>query len=194
MSNNPYFIHDFFSKYSEAPPEEVDKAMKLFYPVAIKKGEYFVRNGEYARKIGLIQSGLFRYYYIDKKGVEYTKGFAAENHFVISYSSMLLNQPSGFSIQALEDSHIYCINYTDWLQLLEGHPCWQVIARKTIEKVYVMKETREREFLLEDAKTRYQSFLESYPGLSDRIKQYHIASYLGISPVSLSRIRKKLKK
>lgn len=191
MNNNKYksLIHTLVS-LTEIPTDEIDKIEKLFYPVKISKGDYFVKNGDLSKTIGFIVSGLFRYFYSDKNGIEYTKYFASENNFVISYSSLLLSRPSRFSIEALENSEILCIRYSDWLNLVDGNICWQIVTRKVIEKVYVIKEIRESELLLEDAQSRYKNFMESYPGLNKRIKQYHIASYLGISPVSLSRIRK----
>lgn len=102
-------------------------------------------------------------------------------------------QPSAFSIETLEDTVLLCIRYSDWEKLLEGVLCWNIVARKVIEKIYIMKQLRERELLLEDAESRYLHFMEQYPSLHQRLKQHYIASYLGISPVSLSRIRKKMR-
>jgi CRP-like cAMP-binding protein len=77
---------------------------------------------------------------------------------------------------------------------MERNPCWNTIARKYVETLFIEKEKRERRLLSEDAATRYLSFQKDYPGLEDKIPQYQIASYLGITPVALSRIRKKLNK
>lgn len=193
MSIHPYSqLISVLNGFADLSPDECEKVHKLFYPMSMKKGNFFVRCDEVSDKIGFILSGLFRYYYIDYKGIEYTKAFAAESNFVVSYSSMLRNTPSRFSIEALEDASLLCIQYTDWLDLLESNVCWQIIARKVMENVYVMKETRESELLLYDAQSRYDNFLKTFPHLKGRLKQYHIASFLGISPVSLSRIRKKL--
>jgi len=179
--------------YYYIPDKELDKISRLFYPCRIKKGEFFVRSGFMADSIGFILSGLLRYYYADRNGVEYTKAFAAENDFAVSYASMLLKKPSAFSIEALENTEMLCIRYSDWEKLLETVPCWNIVARKIMEKVYIMKQLRESELLLEDAQSRYIHFMEQYPLLHKRLKQHYIASYLGISPVSLSRIRKKMR-
>lgn len=180
--------------YYDIPDQELDKINRLFYPSKLKKGEFFVRSGYMADSIGFILSGLLRYYYTDRNGVEYTKAFAAENDFAVSYASMLLKQPSAFSIEALEDTVLLCIKYSDWEKLLDSVPCWNIVARKVVEKVYIMKQLRERELLLEDAESRYIHFMDQYPFLHKRLKQHYIASYLGISPVSLSRIRGKMRK
>jgi CRP-like cAMP-binding protein len=147
---------------------------------------------KYARipaKIGFNVAGLFRYYYIDDKGNEYTKHFCPENNFIISYRAMLLGCGSGFYVEALEDSSILIADYSLWQKLLDEHICWQIFTKKLLEKVYIVKEKREKELLLDSAKARYITFLNENPGLEKRIKQYQIASYLGITPVALSRIR-----
>ncbi len=179
------------NSYCDIPEEELVRIENFFYPYELKKGELFVRSGYMTHSISFIVAGLLRYFYTDKNGVEYTKAFAAEDDFAVSYGSMLLKQPSAFSIEALEDTVMLRINYSDWEKLLDNTLCWNVVARKVMEKVYILKQIRESELLLEDAQSRYLHFLEQYPSLHKRLKQHYIASYLGISPVSLSRIRKK---
>lgn len=186
-------LSEVLRNYYDIPDQELEKINRLFYPCKLKKGEFFVRSGFMADSIGFVVSGLLRYYYTDRNGVEYTKAFAAENDFAVAYASMLLKQPSAFSIEALENTVLLCIKYSDWEKLLESVPCWNIVARKVVEKVYIMKQLRERELLLEDAQSRYLHFMEQYPSLHKRLKQHYIASYLGISPVSLSRIRRKMR-
>lgn len=185
-------LSEVLRNYYDIPDQELDKINSLFYPYKLKKGEFFVRSGYMADSIGFIVTGLLRYFYTDKNGVEYTKAFAAENDFAVSYASMLLKKPSAFSIEALENTEMLCINYSDWEKLLDSVPCWNIVARKVVEKVYIMKQMREIELLLEDAQSRYIHFMDQYPMLHKRLKQHYIASYLGISPVSLSRIRRKM--
>jgi CRP-like cAMP-binding protein len=105
---------------------------------------------------------------------------------------MASETPSYFSIQALEDTRIVAINYQKWRELFHETPEWQTFRLALLEKGFAKKEKREREFLLLDAAERYQSFLQEYPGLEGRIQQHLIASYLGITPVALSRIRSKI--
>lgn len=185
-------LSEVLRNYYDIPDQELDKIYGLFYPCKLKKGEFFVRSGYMSDSIGFILTGLLRYFYTDKNGVEYTKAFAAENDFAVSYASMLLKKPSAFSIEALENTELLCINYSDWEKLLDNVPCWNIVARKVVEKVYIMKQMREIELLLEDAQSRYIHFLDQYPMLHKRLKQHYIASYLGISPVTLSRIRRKM--
>ena len=187
---------EFFSTLklinSNIPKKELTKAKDVFSFREIKKGDFFIKAGEIPGCIAFNVSGLFRYYYINSNGVEFTKHFCLKNNFIASYSSILLSEESKFFIEAMEDSKILVADFKLWEKLLDSHFCWQVLARKIIENVYIMMEKRESRLLLEDAKTRYIKFLKEYPMLKDRVKQYHIASYLGINPVTLSRIRSKL--
>lgn len=158
----------------------------------LKKGQYYILEGEHPRSIAFVSKGLFRYFYCGKNSQEFTKGFFSETTFISSYSGLLQNRPSYFTIECLEDSVIQEIAFSDWKSLLSGHSCWSQILIHYLQMGYCTKEQREREFLLFSAEERYNSFLEQFPGYDRRIKQYQIASYLGISPVSLSRIRKNL--
>jgi CRP-like cAMP-binding protein len=185
-------LSETLKKYHDIPEHELNKICELFYPCKLQKGEFFIQCGFLSDTVGFIVSGLLRYYYIDKNGIEYTKAFAAENDFAVSYASMLLKQPSPFSIQALENTLLLCIKYTDLEKIMNSSLCWCILARKVIEKVYIQKQKREKELLLDDAQTRYINFIKQHPSFHKRIKQHYIASYLGISPVSLSRIRKNM--
>ena len=177
----------------DIPEDEAVKATKLFQTCTLKRGEFFVRAGDTPRTIGFVMSGILRLYYIDCEGTEYTKSFCAENSFVAAYSALLLKQPSQLLIQALEDAKLLIADYSAYRSLCEKHTCWQMLNCKIAEILFIKKEKRESALLLDDAKTRYLSFQEDYPGLETRLKQHHIASYLGITPVTLSRIRSQLK-
>jgi CRP-like cAMP-binding protein len=177
----------------DLPDEEAAKAQVLFQPYALKRGEFFVKAGDLPKTMGVVMSGLLRLYYVDSDGNDYTKSFCAENGFVAAYSALLLGQSSQLFIQALEDTRLLVADYAAYRSLAVGHPCWQGINCKIAEQLFIKKEKRESALLLDDAKTRYLSFRDEYPGLESRLKQHHIASYLGITPVTLSRIRAQLK-
>ena len=175
------------------PEEEQAKLQKLIKPVSIKKDGYFLMAGEIPNQIGYIVSGLLRLFYIDNSGAEINKHFCLENTLAISYSAFLLREESKLYIQALEDSELYVIDYETYNQLIESHICWEIVARKLAEILFMLKEKRESELLLSSAQERYFTFLKDYPYLEKRLNQYHIASYLGITPESLSRIRSNLR-
>ena len=178
---------------TEIPQSQADKICSMARRAELEKGECFIRAGDVPEKFAFVTKGLFRYYYLNKKGDEFTKGFFLKNTFISSYSAMIQDRASYFTIQALENSEIIVIRYRDWERLLQDHDCWTRVLLSFIEKGFCVKEAREREFLLFNAMERYTSFLELFPGLEKRIKQHMIASYVGITPVALSRIRKKMK-
>lgn len=173
------------------PEAEEAKVLKLLKGIKITKGDYYIREGQIPKKFAFVEKGLFRYLYINNKGTEFTKNFILENNFVSAYSAMISKQPSRMFIEALEDSYIYDINYADWLELKKGHECWNRFLVLILEKAFSTKEIRERDLLLLEAQERYDIFKKEFPTLENRIKQHQIASYLGISPISLSRIRNK---
>ena len=156
----------------------------------ILKGQLFICPGEIPKKFAFVKSGLFRYYYLDIEGKESTKAFIESGSFIASYSAMITGGPSLLYIEALEDSIIYEVQFQDWLALRQQHKCWNELLVYMLEKAFVIKETREREFLQLDAEQRYQNFRKNFPNLESRVRQHHIASYLGITAVSLSRLRK----
>lgn len=186
--------HSFLSfvKFNiDLPEAEEVKIAKLLKPVKINKGDYYIREGQIPKKFAFVERGLFRYLYINNKGTEFTKNFILENNFISAYSAMISLQPSRMFIEALEDSYVYEINYVDWLELKKGHECWNRFLVLILEKAFSTKEIRERDLLLLEAQERYDIFKKEFPTLENRIKQHQIASYLGISPISLSRIRNK---
>lgn len=154
--------------------------------------QVFLREGAIPNKIGIVKKGLFRYYYLTQEGKEFTKVFMKEGDIISSYSSMIAGEKSYYTIEALEKSEIIEISQYQWNKLRNLNSKWDKFLIAFLEKGYRIKEKREREFLLMDSEKRYKSFLEEYPQLENRLKQYMLASYLGITPIALSRIRRKM--
>lgn len=174
------------------PEDRIEILLSIAASKTLKAADFFIRHGEVPFKIAFVSSGLFRYVYTHDNGNEFTKGIITESNFISSYSAMVLKQPSYFSIEALEDAHVMEIVWADFLQLMEKDTFWIKFMMKFLEKGYMIKEKRERDLLLLDAETRYRNFLIELPGVDQRVKQSVIASYLGIKPETLSRIRKKI--
>jgi CRP-like cAMP-binding protein len=177
---------------ADVPAEEETKLCSILVNEDFKKGDTFIREGDVPHKFAFVNNGLFRYYYVDEKGNEFTKGFFPEKNFITSYTAMVRRQPSYYTVQALENAHVLVIDYHQWQNLYHGHACWMKLLFALVEKGYMKKEARERELLILSAAGRYRSFLNEYPDLEKRVKQNLIASYLGITPVALSRIRKEM--
>ena len=175
------------------PEKELGELKAISQFKKINKNDYFISQGQIPRKIAFVCKGLFRYVYIHPNGNEFTKSIIAENSFITSYSAMIHNDPSYFFIEALEESEILEIDYQNWLELKERSLFWTTFLLKMIETGFCVKEKRERELLLLDAEERYEIFITEFPQLENRVSQQITASYLGIKPESLSRIKRKKK-
>lgn len=186
-------LHQLLQTLTPIPDVELRKAENIFQPVQLAKGDFFVRAGDVPQTLGFVLVGLLRLYYIDDNGNEWTKSFCAANSFVAAYSALLLGEPSRLFIETLEDSTLLVAPHHTFQSLCQEHPCWQAVNRQLAEALFIKKEKREATLLLDDAPTRYLNFLADYSDLEPRLKQYHIASYLGITPEALSRIRANLK-
>jgi CRP-like cAMP-binding protein len=188
---NSRFLN-FIDTLVEIPEGQKQKFEALITTKQLNRGDFYVRQGQYPNSIAFLTKGLFRYFYLSNRGEEFTKGFFTENTVLSAYSALIENRVAYFSIEALEDSEIEVVNYLEFQKLLKENPCWNEFLIVMLQKAFVIKETREREFLLLDAEERYKGFLERFPDLENRVKQNLIASYLGIAPESLSRVRKKM--
>jgi len=174
------------------PDKRMDEFLALGKEKSVAASDYFIRAGETPTKIAYLFNGLFRYVYTSDKGDEFTKAIIPENNFISSYSAMILNKSSYFTVEALENSQLLEIQWNDFEKLLDKDVFWVKFLLKFIEKGYIMKEKRERDLLLLDAETRYRDFLVEFPGIDQRVRQGIIASYLGIKPETLSRIRRRI--
>lgn len=178
-----------FASIAAVPQSELEKLQPLLRRRVLEKGDYFVRAGERTRTIGFTQRGLLRHYYLSPDGRDYTRAFHQEGQFVASMTAFLSGEPSYYFIQALEKTFLLTLECDDWAVLQDSHPVWAVINKKILESAVLHGEKREQSLILDDAETRYRSFLQEFPGIEMRVKQHDIASYLGITPVFLSKIR-----
>lgn len=182
-----------FNKYTVIPEEQLREYISVSKLLNVSKGEYFVKIDEKPDKMAFILSGIFRVFYVTASGQERILVFRDENHFLSGYSPYLTNEKSWYAIQAIEDSILIYNTFDYYLKHL-NHPCWNNLIVAYTQKIFIEKEQREREFLSEDATQRYINLVNQEPKFESRIPQHYIASYLGITPVALSRIRNQLKR
>lgn len=171
---------------------ELETISKYFELCQLKKGDYFLKAGVLCRNVAFIEKGLVLYYQIDDKGEEVICDFAKETDWVTHYESFINQRSSPLSIKAIEDTTLQVISHDRLQQLYTKFPAFELVSRKIIEKVFIGSLTRNNELQILKADERYKKFVEENPDLIQRVPQYHIASYLGIAPQSLSRIRKKI--
>lgn len=190
MDNFKLFLDTFFPIQQKT----WDVMMPFFSIRELKKGDFFSREGQIAKELAFLNSGVVRAFYTSQTGKEYTKRFFTSPSIIGSYSSLITETPSLYSQQALTTCNIFVANYKQVLELYDAHLDLERLARKFAENSFVFNEIKELEVVLLDATERYFRFKKEYPDLEEIIPQYHIASYLGISPTQLSRIRKILSK
>jgi CRP-like cAMP-binding protein len=171
--------------------QEKEIISTLFKEKTYKKGDFFLAEGQICKHVGFVAKGLMRYY-INHDGEEKTYAFSQEDQYVCNYESFLPQKPSSKIIQALEDSNVLVISHSD-LQLLyanvrEG----ERYGRIAVEAVFLQMLKDINSFYTETPEVRYEGFLNNHPDLQQRISQYHIASFVGVKPQSLSRIRKRI--
>ncbi len=167
-------------------------AISCFEPRSFLTGDHVFEAGDCVSRIGFLVSGLARYYYLTRDGKEYNKAFALPGQPLTSVIALVTGQPSPFYIQALAPCDCLFMAYEKWVALCEQQPEWALLGRHLLEQLAIKKEGREADFLLLSAQERYEKFLVEYREIADRLPNYHIASYLGITEVGLSRIRRRL--
>lgn len=192
MNSKPELLKELLSKYVVFSSSAWLAAESLFTCRQFSTGENIIEAGEQVKEIGFILNGLARYYYLTINGVEFNKSFSQQGQVVSSTSSLVTGEPSPFFIQALEPCECIFLKYNDLIVLCDNHRDWERLVRQLLTQLAIKKERREADFLLLSAQERYQTFLVEYADIVERIPNYHIASYLGITEVALSRIRKRL--
>lgn len=174
------------------PEDEWEYFVQHLTERTFKKHEYLARAGEVVNNFYFIIHGLVRFFYCTRDGKEFNKHFAMEHGFAGSFHSFVLHAPCGFFVEALEHTTTIVLPNRLLHALYDRHACWERVGRKHAEQLLLIKEAREKELLLDSLEVRYRRFLQEFPGLGKRIPQYHIASYLGVTDVALSRIRQKM--
>lgn len=170
---------------------EADLICDSFKPMILKKGEFFLKEGTINNHIGFLNHGLVRYF-VHKKGEESTFEFTKEGEFIGDYQSFRNSKRSMQNIQAIEDCKLLIIDYPTIQNLYQNTPHGNLLGRKLITHRFEIMVNQLLDVYMQDHEERYKSFIENYFDLSQRIPQYLIASYVGVRPESLSRIRKRV--
>jgi len=184
MGNLEKYLQDNFS-FSDS---EIGDIMACFSPKSLKKKEYFLLEGEYCKNVAFVEKGAFLYYQI-VDGDEKACDFAFETDWITQYQSLLQGVPSELSIRALEHSDILLMNFEKMEELTNRLPKVNIIRATMAEQYFTRSAKRATNLANLKAEDRYRILLEESPEIHQRVPQYHIASFLGIKPQSLSRIR-----
>lgn len=183
-------LRAFFERSVPITDEQFDLIKTQFIPKKVKKYEFLIREGEIAKYGIFVASGCLRTYTIDNKGKEHILQFSMENWWTGDRDSFLAGSPTPYFIDAIEDSEVLLFEDNSIQRVLAYIPEMAVQFQLGLQKSAAAKNKRILSSLSATAEERYDNFLKTYPTIVQRVPQHMIASYLGISPETLSRIRK----
>lgn len=178
------------SEFIELDDNDKLLVRRLFKPQKFEKGEHFLLAGDVCRYAAFIGKGIFRFY-INRDGEDSTYYFACENEFISEYPSFLPARASATNIQALEPAEMLVITRDDLQTFYRETRQGERFGRLAAESIFVASIEQITSLYQDKPDARYRKFIKEYPHLEQRIPQYLIASYVGIKPQSLSRIRRR---
>jgi CRP-like cAMP-binding protein len=183
---------DYLGRYVDLNPEEEALVAAKVKVRKYLKGQYVVQQGDVCRWESFVLSGCLKTFYVDSEGQEHVVMFAIENWWTADLGSFISQSPADYNVQCLEDSLLAQIAYPDLEQLYLDVPRLERFFRIIIQKAFVASQRRVVGNFSLSAKDRYLKFKEQYPRIEQRVPQYLIASYLGITREFLSKIRSQL--
>ena len=181
---------NYLNSFVTVPEPSMMVLLDLFTEKELAKNAFLAQEGEYAKKLYFLREGVVRAYYQNEEGEEYNKLLFTGPAIVAAYSSLITGNKNIINIQCLTPVTVYETSFERILQLYPEHRSIETLNRTIAENFFVEKEKREMSLVMHNATKRYEQFQIDFPELDQKIPQYHIASYLGITPTQLSRIRK----
>jgi CRP-like cAMP-binding protein len=185
-------LKHFLKQIVPISDEEFEKAMPYFKKKNLKKGEYFINQGKVCSQIAFINKGSLKTFYLNHKSEEVTSCFCGEHCFVTSYKSFIKQIPSELAVQAMEDVALLVISREAIYKQYDISPIWQTIGRILAENEYLVMEKYASILNNESAKEKYLRLMEEQPNVLQKASVEDIASYLGVTRRTLSRIRREL--
>jgi len=170
--------------------DEMESIENAFEDLHLKKGEFLAEEGKICRTIGFIVKGRLRNFYFDEQANEKTCFFASDNTFISSYTSFLTKTPSFENIEAIEDSQLKVISMQGLEELSNAVPKIHIFRRIMSENMYIIMEKRIQSLQSATALERYEKILKENPDIMLSVPLQYTASFLGITPQHLSRLRK----
>ena len=186
MTELENYIHTFFG----VKQNDVSKIVTFFKPVQLKKGDFFLKTGMSANKLAFVQSGMLREF-VEIEGKEITKWITSKGYFVVDLGSFVFRRSARWNIQALTDCELYLIDFIDYQKIGQAIPKWLELEKMFITKCFSILEERVLQHLSMSAEDRYRQLFQSNKELFNTVPLQYLASMLGMTPETLSRLRKK---
>lgn len=184
-------IKQYYYQLAGVNAEDWKIAEERLQIIHLKKGDFLVKENQVCRYVAFINQGMMRMYYAGEQR-EITTGFVVDGEYISEYESFLTQQPSKYYIEAFEDSELLVLTYEDLQFLYQQKLVFSEVGRKIAEKLFIMISQQVSAMMMYSAEERYLQLVQTNSPLLQRIPQYMLASYLGITPEHLSRIRKKI--
>lgn len=185
---------DYFNALIPLNQVEKNLVQEKFHPHLFLKKQFALQHGNICDYFNFVVRGCLRLYKVDEKGVYHILQFATENYWMLDLTSFHKRTKSVLNIDTLEDTVVLRITYEDLIDLYVKAPKFDRIFRVLLENHFMQQQERIGQLFSSTAEERYQSFLETYPHLLNRLSQVQIAAYLGVTPEFLSRIRGRMAK
>jgi CRP-like cAMP-binding protein len=185
----------FFQRFNEKVPltaEEEAVIATYLTPKKLRKKQYILQEGDVCRHIIFVEKGALRSYSLNDKGGESILQFALEGWTISDLFSFLTSEPSTYNIDALEDSELVLLNKDAHEKLLSSMPKYETFNRLQVTNAYIALQRRMTAVISLPLAEQYSNFTDLYPEIIQRVPQHMIASYLGLTPETLSRVRKKI--
>ena len=184
-------IRDFILNIAPIADSDLNLFTSQMEALTLNKGSYLLETGQVENFLYFIAKGSVRLY-IPMADNDLTFGFVFENEFVTSYDSFLTQQPSSYSVKTMVDTELYRISYDSLQQVYANTKEGNLIGRKMAEQLFLLKSKRELSLLHKTAEERYLDLFQQRPRLIQEVPLKYIASYIGVTPQALSRIRKRI--
>ena len=183
----------YILQFGNLNQQQIELISKKAIELELPKGQYFLESGKIALQFGFIVEGIIRIWSYNEEGDATTKYFIEENNILVNLESFDNKIPATSSSQAVTDCRLIVFSKQDWDNLLKNIDGWENIVHRIISRGLLLKVSRISPLISIDATARYLSFIDRYPNLANRIPLSFVASYLGMTQSSLSRIRKNLR-
>jgi CRP-like cAMP-binding protein len=181
-----------FNKKVQLTKEEETQIKNYLTLRKLRRKQYLLQEGDVCKHVAFIENGILRAYSVDNNGDEHIIQFALEGWAISDLYSFLTGEPATYNIDALEDSELILINKAANEELLQKMPKYETFTRLNITGAYIAMQRRLTSIISASLEERYAAFTSLYPNIVQRVPQHMIASYMGLTPETLSRIRRRI--